>query len=150
MLSRLETDLVRRDPTVPGLATVLDTDAFVAALRQAVPQAELRTGQITYVRYKPQNFCRIAYRLDIAGAELDLDVRACRSEDLAQWLKDAEPASVPGPLGPGRIVLQERALLVTAFPNDLKLPALPHLADASERKRVLRELLPDWPNLWQG
>jgi streptomycin 6-kinase len=41
-------------------------------------------------------------------------------------------------------------VLVTAFPNDLKLPALPSLADASKRTRLLRELLPDFPGLWQG
>src|SRR6266567_1306410 len=150
MLSSAETDLVRRDPAIPGLAAVLDPDAFVAALQRAAPQADLRTGQIAYVRYKPQTFCRIAYRVDLGGTELDLDVRACRADDLVQWLEDGEPACVPGPLGPGRIVLKDPAVLVTVFPNDLKLPALHHLADPAKRKRMLRELLPDWPNLWQG
>src|SRR6266700_556537 len=150
MLSSAETDLVRRDPAIPGLAAVLDPDAFVAALQRVAPQADLRTGQIAYVRYKPQTFCRIAYRVDLGGTGLDLDVRACRADDLVQWLEDGEPACVPGPLGPGRIVLKDPAVLVTVFPNDLKLCALQHLADAAKRKQVLRELLPDWPNLWEA
>jgi thiamine kinase-like enzyme len=150
MISHAETDLARRDPAIPGLATVLDPDSFVAALRRAAPEAGLRTAQIAYLRYKPRNFCRIAYQLDVAGEKLDLDVRACRTDDLAHWLEDGEPANVSGPLGPGRIVLQDCAVLVTAFPNDLKLPALQHLADAAKRKRALRKLLPDWPKLWQG
>jgi len=33
MLSSADYDLVRRDPDVPGLAVVLDPDAFFAALR---------------------------------------------------------------------------------------------------------------------
>jgi streptomycin 6-kinase len=150
MLSHLETDLARRDPFVPGLATVLDPEAFVAALRRAAPQADLRTAQITYVRYKPKHFCRIAYRLDLADTELDLDVRACRADELAQWLQSGEPVYVSGPLGQGRIVLKDPAVLVTVFPNDLKLPALQHLTDGVKRKRLLRELLPDWRNLWDA
>src|SRR5437867_10496317 len=131
MLSFAETDLVHRDHAIPGLAMVLDPDTFATALRRAAPDADLRTAQITYQRYKPQNFCRIAYRLDVAGAELDLDVRACRPDDLAQWLEDGEPANVSGPLGSGRIVLKDCSVLVTVFPNDLKLPALQHLTDAA-------------------
>ena len=150
MLSSAETDLVRRDPAIPGLAMVLDPDSFATALRRATPEADLRTAHITYRRYKPQAFCRVAYQLNVAGEELELDVRACRAEDVARWLEDGAPAQVAGPLGPGRIVLEDRALLVTVYPNDLKLPALQHLADAAKRKRVLRELLPDFPNLWQG
>src|SRR2546426_12564518 len=107
MLSPPEAELVRRDHAIPGLDMVLDPDAFVTALRRAAPEADLRTAQITYQRYKPQNFCRIAYRLDVAGAELDLDVRACRPGDLAQWLEDGEPANVPAPLGSGRFVLED-------------------------------------------
>ena len=150
MLTAAEADLVRRDPAIPGLATVLDSESFVAALGRAAPQADLKTARITYFQYKPQRYARVAYQLDLAGAELDLDVRACRSEDLSPWLEDGEAASVAGPLGKGRIVLQDQALVVSVFPNDLKLPALQHLGDAVKRKRVLRELLPDWPNLWEG
>src|SRR5256712_2661825 len=141
MLSSAETDLVRRDPAIPGLAMVLDPDSFATALRRATPEADLRTAHITYRRYKPQAFCRVAYRLNVAGEELELDVRACRAEDVARWLEDGAPARVAGPLGPGRIVLEDRALLVTAYPHDLKLPAPPHLADAAERKRLLRQLV---------
>ena len=150
MLPTVDQDLVLRDPDIPGLATVLDPEAFVSELRRAAPEADLRTAQITYRRYKPQAFCRVAYRLNVAGEELELDVRACRAEDVARWLQDGAPAQVAGPLGPGRIVLEDRALLVTVYPNDLKLPALQHLADVAKRKRVLRELLPDFPILWQG
>src|SRR5439155_18275037 len=100
--------------------------------------------------YKPKHICQIAYRQDPPDTELDLDVRACRADELAQWLKDGAPASVSGPLGQGRIVLKDPAVLVTVFPNDLKLPALQHLTDAAKRKRVLRELLPDWRNLWDA
>src|SRR5207249_1982913 len=51
--------------------------------------------------------------------------------------------------GAGRIVLEPHCMLISPFPNDLKLSALPHLADPRERERLLRELLADRPDLWQ-
>ena len=150
MLSSLETDLIRRDPAVPGLATVLDPDAFVAALRRAAPRTDLRTARITYLRYKPQHYCRVAYRLDVAGTELDADVRACRPEDLGPWLAEGGTTSTVGPLGSGCINLEHCSVLAFVFPNDLKLPALQLLTDPVERTRMLRELLPDRSELWQG
>src|SRR5437867_9989481 len=139
MLSFAETDLVHRDHAIPGLAMVLDPDTFATALRRAAPDADLRTAQITYRRYKPQNFCRVAYRLDVAGAELDLDVRACRPEDLASWLGERDSLRVTGPLGQGRIVFEDRAIVVNVFPNDLKLPQLHHLADPRKREHRSEE-----------
>ena len=145
-----DADLARRDSAIPGLVTVLDPAAFVTALRRVAPVAGLGAAHIDYLRWKPHAYARATYRLDVAGAEVGLDVRACRPDDLASWLEDGEPALVPGPLGPGRIVLEQCAVLVTVFPNDLKLPELRHLTDPREREPVLRELLPDRPDLWQG
>src|SRR5216117_3269576 len=110
MLSAAETELVRRDSAIPGLPLVLDPDAFMAVLRKAAPQAHLRSALIAYARLTPGHYCRVNYRLDVAGASLDVDVRACRSEDLASWLEDINEANVPGPLGEGRIVLEDCAV----------------------------------------
>src|SRR5438093_582994 len=69
MLCPADTDLVRRDPALPGLALLLDPDAFAADLRQAVPGIEVEGGRITYVRYKPGTSCLVGYRLAAAGYE---------------------------------------------------------------------------------
>ena len=148
MLCTAETELVRRDSAIPGLGLVLNPAAFAAALRRPPPAADLRDAQITYARYKPEVFCRVAYRLDVAGSELNVDVRACRPEDLARWVEEGAPAIVAGPLGPGRIVLEQCAAVITVFPNDLKLTALQHLTDAAQRRQTLQELLPGQPEFW--
>ena len=57
-------DLARRDPVIPGLGVVLDPDAFAAALHAANPEAAVRAARIVYVKYKPQSYCRVAYRLE--------------------------------------------------------------------------------------
>lgn len=148
-LPTLEADLARRDPAVPGLATVLDPEAFVAAIQRAAPAADIRAGHIRYLRYKPHAYCRVNYRLDVAGTDLDLDVRACRPEDLAA-IEAGERENGGGPLGAGQLRLDPAAVLVTVFPYDLKLPQLQFLTEATARHRVLRELLPDRPDLWSG
>lgn len=150
MLTSLEADLIHRDAVIPGLATVLDPEAFLVALQRAAPHAELRNAWITYLRYKPQRYCRVSYRLDVAGTELDVDVRACRPEDLGSSLEESDQASAAGPLGRGCIVLEDRSVLVFVFPNDLKLPNLRLLTNPDERTRMLRELLPDHPEFWPG
>lgn len=146
-----EADLARRDPDVPGLATVLDPDAFAAAVRRAAPHADVRRGRILYLRYKPRALCRLSYRLDVGGEPVELDVRACRREDVGPLLSEADAeAVVPGPLGSGRLLLEDHAVVITVFPNDLKLLTLRFLARADERRRVLQESLPDRPDLWDG
>ena len=108
MLSPVEAEIVRRDPDVPGLATVLDPEALAAVL-----PIDARSARLEYVRYKPHVLCRAAYRLD---GEFFIDVRACRPEDFT---------------AAGEIVLNDRAVAVNVFPNDAELPSLRPLMDAA-------------------
>jgi len=150
VLSPAEADLARRDSSVPGLATVLDPDAFLDTLGRAAPGRALEGAEIAYVKYRPMTYCRVGYRVSVAGAECRLDVRACRREDLASWLVDENGPTVPGPLGTGRLMLAESAVLVTVFPNDVKLPQIPRLTDPRLRASLIRDLLPGRPELWEG
>jgi aminoglycoside phosphotransferase (APT) family kinase protein len=150
MIAPSALDLARRDPGIPGLATVLDPDAFLLALRRAARRADLVSPRICSVRLEPHEYCRVAYRLDLGGRTLDLDVRACRPGDLSPWFDEEASAGDPGPLGARHIVLEDDAVVVTAFPNDRKLPALRLLSDPAELERLLREVLPDRPDLWSG
>src|SRR5207247_2648316 len=63
MLSPPDADLVRRDPALPGLGTVLDPARFVAALRAARPELGIEAVQVGYVHYKPGRECIVGYRL---------------------------------------------------------------------------------------
>src|SRR5207253_6242274 len=63
MVSLPDADLVRRDPVLSGLGTVLDPARFVAALRAARPELEIEAVQVGYVHYKPGRECIVGYRL---------------------------------------------------------------------------------------
>ena len=151
MLTPEEADLVSRDPAIPGLKTVLDPLAFLEALGRVAPERDLRLAQIQYVKYKPGTFCRVAYSVDVAGVPCELEARACRPEDLtSRRRKKTLDAAVPGLLGSGSLELGEASVLVTVFPNDSSLPQVPLLSDAEDRCRLVRDVLPDRPEFWEG
>ena len=152
MLSPPEADLVRRDRALPGLATVLDPEALLAALAPDLATAEIRSASVRYVRYKPHTNCLAAYRLELDAPPrlVDLHAKAHRPDAPEKIDKGRRRPHVPGQLGPGRIVLEDRALVVWAFPNDPHLRAMRRLEDGSARSTLLHTVLPDRPDLWAG
>ena len=159
MLSSPDADLVRRDPALPGLGTVLDPARFVAALRAARPELEIEAVQVGYVHYKPGRECIVGYRLPRSErapepsepvtlrGTLDLYAVAQRRE---RWERK-HPAEGHAPQdGHGRVSLAGEAVTVALFPDDLTLGTLGHLFEADARTRLLRDLLPGRPDLRAG
>jgi len=140
---------------MPGLATVLDPEALAAALRESLPGAAVTGAQITYIKYRPKEKCLVGYRLDVRGATVEAYATAHRRE--AEPSLRPPAARVPGPdpgrsgpLGVGRLLLRDQAIVLSVFPNDDRLGALRLLADTVSRERLLRELLPDRPEWWSS
>jgi aminoglycoside phosphotransferase (APT) family kinase protein len=150
MLSPAHADLIRRDPIIPGLATLLDADAFVELLRRQLPETDLRAAQITSVKYKPGTNCLVGYRAYVGDAATDVYAKAYRLDAHANLQKARERKSVPGALGPGRIIVDDCAIVVCAFPNDNEIRSLRRLADTKERNNLLEEILPVRPDLWDA
>ena len=143
-------DLVRRASIIRGIALVLDTEAFADTMLKVSPPVDLRAARIERVSLRIPTRCRVAYRMDVGGRMHDLDVFAGpREEIVARTTRDVAQA-IPGPFGPGRILLEDSDVLVSVFPNDHKLRALPRMTDPAQRGPLLRELFPDRPDLWQA
>lgn len=145
MLSAPEADIVRRDSALPGLATVLDPEALVAALRSHLPP--VTAARTTYLRYKPGRSCLVAYRLDTEGG---VDLYAKTGPARAPGEPGCAVGPWSGPEAQGRIILRDGTVAVCFFPADHKLKALHRLADAELRRRLLRKLVPDASDLWDG
>src|SRR5207247_11060393 len=60
MLPPPDADLVAREPDLPGLAVVLDADAFDEILRAQVPGVRIQGARATYLHYKPGTFWLVA------------------------------------------------------------------------------------------
>ena len=150
LLSPHDSDLIRRDPAIPGLGTLLDSEAFLKALRAALPQAEVSAARPTYARYKPGMNCLVAYDLEAGGETVSVYAKGHRRDATEQFRKALDKPAVSGPLGPGRIVLHDRAIVLSVFPNDSEMKTLPRLAGGAEWKRLLMRLFPERPDFWEG
>ena len=147
MLLPAEADIVRRDPALPGLATLLDPGAFAAALRRALPTAPLEAARISYVKYKPGKNCLVSYRLQVGDETVLAHAKTYRPPDRNKLRWAREQSAVPGALGPGRLVLEDCTSVVSVFPNDSEVTSLPCWTDPEQRRGLLGELLPDQPDL---
>jgi hypothetical protein len=151
MLSPADADLARRDRTIPGLATVLDSDAFLAALRSHLPGLGLRGIHPTYVHYKPLTRCMVAYRITTADAELIAYADAYGPDAKVKLKKAYEiQRNTAGPHGPGALVMEDLATAVYFFPTDRRLNVLRHLASADKTRKLLRMLFPGQKALKEG
>lgn len=151
MLSHADERLAARDRALGrGLRLLLDGEAFADALRRRLPDAGVDGAHATYVRYKPGTNCLVAYRIKVAGAEHDVYAKALNPGDRAKLEGAVRGADVSGPLGPGRLVLEDESVAVHFFPDDVKLKGLARFIGGEDPPESLRKLLPECPDLWNG
>jgi len=149
-LTPADRDLIRRDPALPGLATLLDPEAFAAALAPHLSGAEPVTAHGGYIRYKPGTNCLASYQLETMEATVRVYAKAHGPDSAEKLQKARHKPGVPGLLGAGRLVLEEEKMVVSFFPNDTKLKVLSRLAEPEARRGILEKLLPQAPELWEG
>ena len=80
MLCQADANLVGRDPGLPGLAMILDPDAFLETLQGLYPDAGVTAAEPSYVRYKPTTSCLVGYRVSCAAGTVDVYARAHNSD----------------------------------------------------------------------
>lgn len=141
--------VVRRDPAVPGLATLLDGERLAGLLAAHLPHLGLQGARVGYLRYKPGTNCLAACELETAEGPVTAYAKAFRVGD-ARKLAKAGGKQVPSPVGPGCLVLPELSLAVHFHPNDRRLGGLRRLGQAETRRRLLGRLLPARPELWDA
>ncbi len=146
VLSPHDFDLARRDTALPALATLLDPEAFTEALRRMIPLTG--TTRPLYVRYKPGTNILVAFEVEGTDGPVIVHAKGHHPADRVKFDKAAMRSAVPGPLGPGRFVLEAEGIVVSVFPNDAKLKSLERLGDPERRGRLLARLFPGRPDLW--
>ena len=150
MLSPADADLVARDHGLPGLALLLDAEAFQETLHGVLPDRRLGAIRIDYLRYKPCTNCLSAFTLDLDGILVRGYAKAHQLDDWGKLMKAAQRPSRDGPLGPGRLIFAEDAIEVAIFPNDNKLKTLGRLFDDTSGPQLLASVFRDRPDLQAG
>ena len=150
MLSRADAVIARRDPALPGLATLLDDEALLAALRAVCPGKTIEGVEVNYARYRPGATCLVGCQLGIGGSRVVAYARTYSPSATSRVEKALRSTGVPGPLGPGRFVLADGATVVSIFPNDRRVMALPAIGRSEDLDTLLGELLPTSESLRAG
>ena len=143
MLLQCENELSRRDRGIPALDLVLDPLEMAALLAQHLPASGPRP-QLTkrYVRYKPGMNCLVRYSGQSGGRQFEAYAKA-HGEDGDIKIRNARKRkSVAGPLGPGRLAIEDERIVFSFFPNDSKLRQLPDVIAAPWR-RILEGAVAD-------
>ena len=148
MLSSADADLARRDAALPGLATLLDPEAFAARISGFLPDGDPPVARVTYARHKPGKSCVVGYRMKIGASVAHLYAKVSPSSARTATVREGK--GLLPPQGSGRFVLDDGATTVCVFPTDHKLKGIRHLVDPAMRRRLLRKLVPDRDGLWGG
>lgn len=141
MLSPDDLQIVERDRDVPGLGTVLDTDALISALQGSLPNAGICTLETSYVHYKPHTNCLVSGRLRTADNDLPFYAKAYGADGPVKLEKTRRLQDVPCPLGPSTLIFDEARIGVYFFPVDHRLKGIRRLAYPDTRRSLLRGLL---------
>ena len=145
MPTKPESDLIARDPGLPGLAAILDPEALAAELTEAgaelgsVPpsQDDAEKLELQYLRYKPGTNCLAGYRLGARVFYAKAYAGAARAK------LDKAEAKAEKRQGLRRIRIDRLGLVFFEFPDDAKLGALQKLAQPELRQRLLARTLGD-------
>jgi tRNA A-37 threonylcarbamoyl transferase component Bud32 len=150
VIARADARLGLRDRRLPGMAVVLDGEAFSEALAGALRDVPVTGARATYVRYKPGVSCLVAFRVRVGEEEHDVYARALRRSAQDKLGAARRRTQEDSPLGPGGLVLDRWAVAVHAFPHDRRLPALAHLRDPQRRAKLFGRLLAGHAHLREG
>lgn len=147
MLSHADALLIARDRAIPGLPTLLDDDAFTAALQALLPAGQVTSATATYTRYKPGENCLVGYTLTTAQGSLAVYARAFagnREHKLAHARAYHDQA---GPLGAGGAILDDLGIAIYVWPNDHGLRQLRHFVEPDRRSQMMHSFRPAQPEL---
>ena len=150
MLSAHDAGLIHRDRDLPGLAVLLDSDAFLELLAVEFAFLGAARAAIRYVRYKPHTSCLCSYRVTGPDGPFDAYAKAFTKrtpEKLRYWRTGA---SAEQNRQSGRAASDRWQIGISLFPDDRRLKVLPRLHDQARRERILTDALGSRPEWWDS
>jgi hypothetical protein len=135
--------LAARDPVLPGLALLLDTDRLAEALAPACRMPGW-TSSCPPIALQAGTSCLAGSRPGRARASASTSRPRPTSPSASRSSAAAgqpEARLAPGPRGPS---LDDHAILVRIVPYDRDLGALARLVEPESRRALLEKLVPIW------
>ncbi|MCA9027971.1 MAG: phosphotransferase [Planctomycetaceae bacterium] len=150
MLSDADRELVRRDPQITGLPFALDDQSTTEWITQIWDDIDCQSVTSTFIRYKPGRSCLVSFRAEQNGLPLSFAVK-CFGHSAAEKWKRLQ-THVKHRRGQGQPSIIHPSMSVIAFQrhDDPQLRSLRRLAYRHGERKLLRELLPNSPELWSA
>ncbi len=141
------------DESLPGMRALLDADHIGSIVQRQLQSAgyELTACAIEYIRYKPFTNCLATYRVKYRNGDNEAHETvlwgkaftpadfAVAKEKLKSRQKRMSRTLVEG------IVLANELIIIDDMANDMQLDGLQTIFDSRKLRRVLYELVPDYP-----
>jgi len=147
MLTPADAEIVRRDQTMPGLGVLLDPEAFAKLLKATFRLSDIELSE-GYARYKPGISCLVSYEVSFNGQKVRVYARSYRPADGEKIARIMRMPKARGLLGPGRVLVRHASIVLSVFPNDVRLPVLRRVSSEASRQNLVRQLLPGRDDLW--
>ncbi|MFQ5715716.1 MAG: aminoglycoside phosphotransferase family protein [Nitrospinales bacterium] len=147
MLPKEYSAWVKQDPGIPGLATLLDPEAFQKCLQ---PIVRVEKVWLRKLWYEPETYCLAAYQMEFCGAPAYVYAKAYAPYGANKIRKTLEQAPAAPAALPQKVVLEKVSIAVFFFPADDQLASLTHLAEPEKRTALLRDLFPEQADFWEG
>lgn len=142
--------VITRDKALKGLPLLFTPALLAQAIEIHCPILTISDLKPTYIRYKPGMNCLIGYDMHVGSDIHWIHAKAFTSTDQNKRDKALQHEATTGPLRVSRIVIDEADIVVTFFPNDLKLRGLKRLNGAAHQQRLIKRIFSDRPDLWDG
>jgi thiamine kinase-like enzyme len=140
--------LAKRDDGIAGLETILTPEKLAESVHTSLGRATIDDIRLDYIRYKPGMNCIARYVVKAGGQAINAYAKA-HGPDASCKLEKAEARRTSETaLGPGRVLLDDKSIVFSVFPNDSKLKAMQALAVDEEKQRLLRRVF-GANSLWQ-
>lgn len=147
------TDVPPRDDHLIGLATLLDRDRIreILSSRRLDPSIQINNCTVSYVRYKPQTNCLVAYEVQYVDSKSEETVNErffgkCYLQVDFQNAVDKATFSpeVANSMLPTVITLEDQHSIIYNCRADRTLDSLPLLFDPRKLVRLLYRVLPQY------
>ena len=122
-------DIVRRDPSLPGLGLLLDDEALLDCLQQRLPDAGIAALQVEYLRYKPASSCLARLRITRTDGTMLPAFARVLPQGSRDWGWQSRRMNKRHRLGVplSAHAIDDALLLVARIEHDRRITALPSL-----------------------
>ncbi len=142
MLSTDNAQIVRRDRALPGLAILLDPEAFADRLQANLPDTKITAAYLRYIRYKPGTNCLVSYQLETGNGTMGVYAKTYSRDAETKLAKAYNRKSRVNSAEHSYVILKDHAVVVSFFPNDAKIRRLHKVNDPQFLQELKENIVP--------